>query len=599
MQKQERVRAASTIDAATCLSCLPPVPLAVLLMAVVLPLQAQVQVRPDAGSLLESVRPPGQAAPQPPRAVLPAARPEGAGAPNGAAQVVVRRVVVDSAKLVSQAELESLVADLVGKTVSLDDLNQAAARITARYVELGYFLSRAVLPLQDSRDGTVRFRVIEAVYGRAETASAGVDAAGKPLVRLNKSRADQVLAAQGVKPGAPVQRAPLERGVLLLGEIPGIQSQANLSPGTATGSSDLLVDLQESALITGQVGADNLGGHYTGAGRVNGALRINDALGLGEVFRVNGLKSSGLNLLSAGAQAPVGASGWRVGVNAVHLDYSLCCTFAALGAKGQLQTLGLNASYPLILSPLQILTAGVSLERRHSTDETVAGQIANRRVNAATANLNWARSDPWGGLNSLYGAATFGRLDLSANAASQLFDAATARTQGSYTKVRVDYSRMQNFSATHRLQVRLSAQLASKNLDSSEKFSLGGSDGIRAFVQGEAAGDQAMLASVEYGYLLPWQTTGRLEALAFVDAGRTQLNKTTWPGYQGTRPGLPNSYTLSGAGVGLRWNLSNGLALQASLARQLGSNPGRLASGEDADGRTGRSRLLFTLNVPF
>ena len=158
---------------------------------------------------------------------------------------------------------------------------------------------------------------------------------------------------------------------------------------------------------------------------------------------------------------------------------------------------------------------------------------------------------------------------------------------------------MQNFSATHRLQVRLSAQLASKNLDSSEKFSLGGSDGIRAFVQGEAAGDQAMLASVEYGYLLPWQTTGRLEALAFVDVGRTQLNKTTWPGYQGTRPGLPNSYTLSGAGVGLRWNLSNGLALQASLARQLGSNPGRLASGEDADGRTGRSRLLFTLNVPF
>ena len=561
------------------------------------PLHAQ--VRPDAGSLLESVRPPGQAAPQPPRAVLPAVKQDGAGVVTGASQIVVRRVLVEHARLVPQAELESLVADLVGKAVSLDELNQAAARITARYVELGYFLSRAVIPPQDTRDGTVRFRVIEAVYGRAETTAPEPDAMGKSQVRLKKGRADQVLAAQGVTPGAPVQRSPLERGLLLLGELPGIQTQANLSPGAATGSSDLLVGLQEAALVTGQVGADNLGGHYTGTARVNGALRINDALGQGEMFRLNGLKSSGLNYLSAGAQAPVGSSGWRVGVNAAHLDYTLCCSFAALGAKGHLQTLGLNASYPIILNPVQVLTAGLGVERRHSVDETVAGQTGNRRANVATANLSWARPDTWGGLNSLYGVATFGRLDLSANAASQLFDAATARAQGSYTKVRIDYSRVQNFGASQRLQVRLSGQLASKNLDSSEKFSLGGNDAIRAYAQGEAAGDQGLLASVEYGYLFPWKTTGRLEAVAFVDAGRTLLNKTTWPGYQGTRPGLPNAYNLSGAGVGLRWNLSNGLALQASLARQLGSNPGRLANGEDMDGRTSRNRFLLTLSMPF
>jgi hemolysin activation/secretion protein len=48
------------------------------------------------------------------------------------------------------------------------------------------------------------------------------------------------------------------------------------------------------------------------------------------------------------------------------------------------------------------------------------------------------------------------------------------------------------------LLVRLSGQRASQNLDSSEKFSLGGPNSVRAYGPGEAATDDGNLVTLEY-----------------------------------------------------------------------------------------------------
>lgn len=504
-------------------------------------------------------------------------------------------------ELVPEAQLQLLVADLVGKTVSLAQLNGAAERITAEYRKLGYFLSRAVIPPQDARDGTVRIRVVEAVYGQTDTYALAYD--GAPVeqtgLRLQSARAGQILAAQGVVPGAPVQRGPLERGLLILNDFPGLQTQASLSPGTASGSSDLRVGLQEGRIFTSQVSLDNLGNRYTGTSQVRASLNINDPLGYGEVFRLSGLKSSGLTYLSAGYQMPLGNNGWKVGASLSGLDYRLCCSFAAINAKGNVRTAGAHISFPFILRATQTLTGGLSLERREAVDEVSGMEIADRQVNTATAGMSWSVSDAWGGFNSLYGAATFGHLDLSGNPANALFDAATAQTQGHYSKLRVTYSRVQDWSGVHQLRLRLGGQLASKNLDSSEKLSVGGPDGVRAYAQGEAAADQAFLATVEYSYTLPLDVPGRVQGSVFADAGHAHLNKTTWPGFQGTRPNLPNTYSLSGWGFGLQWQSPQGIFLQASIAAKLGSNPGRLANGDDVNGRSRSTRVSLALGMPF
>ena len=53
------------------------------------------------------------------------------------------------------------------------------------------------------------------------------------------------------------------------------------------------------------------------------------------------------------------------------------------------------------------------------------------------------------------------------------------------------------------LHVNFHSQLASKDLDGSEQFVLGGANGVRAYPQGEASGDSGYQATAELRYATP------------------------------------------------------------------------------------------------
>jgi hemolysin activation/secretion protein len=104
----------------------------------------------------------------------------------------------------------------------------------------------------------------------------------------------------------------------------------------------------------------------------------------------------------------------------------------------------------------------------------------------------------------------------------------------------------------------LSGQWANKNLDSSEKFSLGGANGVRAYPQGEGIGDEGYLASLE----LRHDFTNTLQATVFYDTGSVTINRNPFGAAATDR-------TLSGVGVGVNAALA-GLYIRASLAWPIG-----------------------------
>ncbi len=101
---------------------------------------------------------------------------------------------------------------------------------------------------------------------------------------------------------------------------------------------------------------------------------------------------------------------------------------------------------------------------------------------------------------------------------------------------------------------RTTGQWAGKNLDSSEKFVLGGAYGIRAYPQGEAAGDEGWLATAELRHRL----SRYLQWSLFYDAGGIDINRK--PFAAGA-----NSRHLSGYGIGLAANWG-GLTVKADVA---------------------------------
>jgi hemolysin activation/secretion protein len=109
-------------------------------------------------------------------------------------------------------------------------------------------------------------------------------------------------------------------------------------------------------------------------------------------------------------------------------------------------------------------------------------------------------------------------------------------------------------------------QLAFDNLDSSEKMELGGAYGVRAYPEGEAYGDEGVIATAEARLMLNRWTgsmPGQLQLIAFVDAG--QVNYAHNPWFAG-----PNRARRSGYGAGLNWFGPDNLIVRASYARHLG-----------------------------
>ncbi|PXC03198.1 hypothetical protein C0043_32835, partial [Pseudomonas aeruginosa] len=88
-----------------------------------------------------------------------------------------------------------------------------------------------------------------------------------------------------------VQGSELERALLLLSDIPGLQAKGTLLPGQAQGTTDLRVEARPGPLVGGRLEADNYGGRYMGEYRLGTTLDFNSPLRLGDQARLSLLGS--------------------------------------------------------------------------------------------------------------------------------------------------------------------------------------------------------------------------------------------------------------------------------------------------------------------
>jgi hemolysin activation/secretion protein len=346
-------------------------------------------------------------------------------------------------------------------------------------------------------------------------------------------------------------------------------------------------------LFSGQLGADNYGNRYSGQNRATALLNLNSPRGVGDLASLWLMKSSDSDAVFAAYQTPVGYHGLTLGASYSQFNYKLCCEFAPLDQEGYAKVFGLQAHYPLILTQRQIMNAGLALENKRLKDSSALGELSDKDANVVSLSLDGVAATA-SGQNRYQVALVAGDLDISGPPAYVQANAATVDTAGRYFKLRGEYQYLHFLDNGHRLLLRLSGQASDRNLDSSEKFLLGGVNGIRAYPEGEAPADQALLARFDWvipvsAEALPGNLSGRL----FVDAGTAWVLKDTRGGLASF--GIPNHYNLAGVGIGVNWNLSKGLTANLEGATKIGNNPGASLKGYDADGRDNNSRLWLGL----
>jgi hemolysin activation/secretion protein len=254
-------------------------------------------------------------------------------------------------------------------------------------------------------------------------------------------------------------------------------------------------------------------------------------------------------------------------LSAARTDYALGKQFAALGATGKADILGASLTRPLIRSRENNLYGLFSLEHKKFSDliarpvNESERQIANARFGLLGNFVDEGAGA--GGSSSYAVTATRGRVKL--DAASRGFDQGVGglQTAGSFSKLNLEFQRAQFFSNPSSIHVNVQAQLASKNLASAEKMSLGGPTGVRAYPVGEGIGDAGLLVNLEYRYQLPapLALAGQpISLAAFYDYGTVRFNQDAMA------LAGPNRVALGAMGVGALAGRVNNFLITTYLA---------------------------------
>ncbi len=495
--------------------------------------------------------------------------------------------------MASESELREIVKDAIGSEIGLAGLKRLADRVTKYLQSRGWFLARAYIPKQEVKDGIIEIAI---VAGRLE---------GSAVIRGRNLRISEELLQKMITPSPEQNEAAnqrgLERAILLINDLPGIKAGSTLEPGTKPGSAKVIVDASEGSILGGRVWGDNYGTRYTGSYRGSGLLQVNDPLCYGDQVFLSSTDNDLYQYGQAGYSFPIGYSGLRGGILYSEMRYEIDPDLIPLDLDGGARIAGASVSYPIMRSRTVNLWAGVDYYWRNLWDRSSGIVFDDKYTNSGGIHLYGDKIDTLlgGGYNSFNLGVTVGALDRSAVQADLIADRATADSQGGYGKLIFGAHRLQKVYQHLNLLLSVNGQVAFDNLDTSEKFLIGGPYGVRAYPVGEAAGDSGGVFTAELRYDFPPVTyIGVPQLVGFYDLGWTQLHQSPWVN-SGTPIGNRNSYTISGAGLGLNIVKSDLYQIQAAWAAKIGTNPGRSLAGDDADGKSEDNRYWIQAMIRF
>ena len=516
----------------------------------------------NAGRALESATPPQAKEIKKDANVLPPTDAPRPAAGGDGPTLLVKGFRVTGNTIFGSDELLAQVQPWVGKQAGTDQLLDAAEAIKNRYKDAGFFLTQVFVPAQDVPDGIVTLRVLEARIGETH--------AEVTTQRVSPAIIDGYMRL--LPKGSAVTEQSVERPLLLLNDLPGVKVSSVLRPGAETGEADLLVKVvDEGRSFGGDAYVDNAGNESTGYTRVGADLVANGLLGQGESWTLGGLASehNGVDLVRGGVTAPVGSYGTKATASLTYLHYNVL-KLQSLDADGYAVVGSLNVQHPVIRSRNFNLFAVGGGDVKELDDRTNSGANHDKRVLyighlGVTGDF---RDEHFGGsLNSFTLTLNGGDNKIrTASALTQDTDPASGhKTSGAFEHLDGDYQRLQAITDTTSVLLSMRGQLAFQNLDTSEKSSLGGPRGVRAYAVGDGVGDDIFQGTLELRQRVPaWTLFNAPFVLsAFVDGGRMK----NW--HDPLENDTQNMRTLGGYGIGLNMTSRDDFQFRLDVAHRI------------------------------
>ena len=415
----------------------------------------------------------------------PAALPESAGV-----KVKVSHFKFTGNKNISNNQLLLLLNDYKDQSLGIKELNRMTVLITDYYRQQGFMLAQAYLPEQDITQDSLEIAIIEGYLGELKLKTSG---------QLDEAFL-QRMASNGLESSAAIRESNLVRNVTLINSLPGLSASSQLTPGRDVGYSDVEINVDAKPRFTGFLTANNYGNRYTGREVLGASLFLNNLAGRGDRLNLNLKTSSGAGQRSAqvGYVVPVLDSGSMLNLSTGYLDYKLGGQFSSLGAKGDSYYVSALLDQPVLRSRLLNITSRYGVTYKDISDEVSSFNLDNHRgIGAIELGLfgDW-RNTGFNGFNQLGLNLKLADVNFKNTLAKNL-DSTGANTAGNFIKYNLFASHLQPITTDFNLRLMGEYQGTSKNLDSSEKLSVGGANRWREFADIPTSADRGLIVGAE------------------------------------------------------------------------------------------------------
>ncbi len=433
--------------------------------------------------------------------------------------IPIKRINVVGSTILTTSEVKLLTAPLENKSVSFNQLQEVADKITQIYQDRNYITSRAVLAPQDIKDGVVTIQVREGALESVEVKRAG-DVSG----RLNDNYIrDRVLLAATT----PLNFTSLEDTLQLLRSDPLISDiRANLTTGSQENQSVLQITFTEAQSLSIRPFVDSYGNVSTGIYRAGVNLQELNATGVGDSVFAGYTRSGSADVYQFNYLYPINPQGGTLGFNfSAGQNPVTESPFDTLNILTDSQTYELAYRQPLVRSPREEFAIGVSTAFENSSS-SFGGRSFNfqnfkfddGRSQARVLRLSqdYLNRDP----NGAWALRSTFNLGLNVLGATIRDDGSP---DGRFFYWLGQVLRVQRLGTDRDTLAffRLNMQFAANPLLSLNRFSIGGPQSVRGYRQNQLTGDSGLQASVELQFPVVRDSEGAaiIKLLPFIEGG--------------------------------------------------------------------------------
>lgn len=518
------------------------------------------------------------------RAIEDQSLPRRPAAPPPAALVGERKplqklveVVVEGSALV--APVKAYWQSKIGGSVSAEEL-LAFENWVADQGRRGSFLAYAMTLIEAAPGGGQRLKV-QVVAPRVQSVSTQL--AQAPLGESYQARVQQRLASV-LRNGELIDMQALEEQLSAAGYDLPVDLGMVLRPAGPE-RVDVLVEIAPRRVKPGDVKvsawqANNYGLRQYGEPQVMGSVTL-AGVEPGDEINLLGLGSMGVAYARAEYEALTPSLQGRARVWG-NTSRTKTIKGGVAAVAGDSHEFGVGFSHYLPVSWRHPLKSQYSLSRRLTASELASSGLGISEIR--DSQFRWTLSS-----ESLAGAWTPFRAELSLALGDYTTVVGDLTPEGGYGFVQgsVRYEHPVTDDERWHAEYRLRGQWASRNLDSYNRMSLGGVNGVRAYTSADGVGDSGAQWTVE----LVRKISGTQSVGVFYDGGVIRPNRKPVTG------SLNSSYTLNA--VGVSWSGSVGSWLfNSSLAQGFGGYK-KAERNEPTESRSNETRVFVSATYYF